>query len=274
MRRPLAALCLALIGWPALAEAPDRSLRPVPRPEAVAAVAPAPAASVTRPRARPAAPPPVAQPAPAPRAAPPSDAAVASSPRPDARPSRLFDRLFNPQPRLPGGSVCNDPAIKGERIGRVAGKSNGCGIEDAVRVTSVSGVRLSTAATIDCETAKALNRWVENGMQLSLRPKGQVAELRVAASYACRPRNNQSGGRISEHGRGRAIDISAFVMRDGEVITVLDHWDKRGYRDVMRRLHRTACGVFGTVLGPDSDRFHKDHFHFDTARYRNGSYCR
>jgi hypothetical protein len=42
----------------------------------------------------------------------------------------------------------------------------------------------------------------------------------------------------------------------------------------MRRMHRGACGPFGTVLGPEADRYHQDHFHFDTARYRSGSYCR
>ncbi|MDX5403468.1 MAG: extensin family protein, partial [Rhodobacterales bacterium] len=25
---------------------------------------------------------------------------------------------------------------------------------------------------------------------------------------------------------------------------------------------------------PESDRFHRDHFHFDTARHRNGPFCR
>ena len=33
-------------------------------------------------------------------------------------------------------------------------------------------------------------------------------------------------------------------------------------------------GGFGTVLGPESDQFHQDHFHFDTARHRGGPYCR
>jgi len=28
------------------------------------------------------------------------------------------------------------------------------------------------------------------------------------------------------------------------------------------------------VLGPEAARYHQDHFHFDTARYRSGSYCR
>lgn len=51
-----------------------------------------------------------------------------------------------------------------------------------------------------------------------------------------------------------------------------------GYRSanqgpILRRMYKGACGIFGTTLGPDSDRFHQDHFHFDTAQYRSGSYC-
>ena len=29
----------------------------------------------------------------------------------------------------------------------------------------------------------------------------------------------------------------------------------------------------GTALGPNANRFHRDYLHFDTARYRRGSYC-
>ena len=43
---------------------------------------------------------------------------------------------------------------------------------------------------------------------------------------------------------------------------------------LLQRMHRGACGPFGTVLGPDADRYHKGHFHFDTARRRSGPICR
>lgn len=106
-----------------------------------------------------------------------------------------------------GGGLCGDPALVGEVIGRVAG-AGGCGIDSAVRLRAVSGVRLSTPATIDCATARALKRWVDNGLIPAAGTRGGgVAELRVAASYACRARNNQSGARLSEHARGHAIDI-------------------------------------------------------------------
>ena len=103
---------------------------------------------------------------------------------------------------------------------------------------------------------------------------GGVAGLRVAAHYACRTRNNRPGGKISEHGKGRAIDISGVMLRDGSEISVLRDWGGGAKGRALRQMHRTACGPFGTVLGPGSDGYHRDHLHFDTARHRSGSYCR
>jgi hypothetical protein len=42
----------------------------------------------------------------------------------------------------------------------------------------------------------------------------------------------------------------------------------------LRRLHRGACGTFSTVLGPDANAAHRNHFHFDLAtRRRRATYC-
>jgi hypothetical protein len=41
----------------------------------------------------------------------------------------------------------------------------------------------------------------------------------------------------------------------------------------LRRLHKGACGVFGTVLGPEANEAHRDHFHFDLAQRRRSAYC-
>lgn len=168
------------------------------------------------------------------------------------------------------GAVCGTTAIQGEPVGPVPGKLAGCGVADAVRVHEVSGVRLSPPAVITCDTARALNTWVQKGLKPAFRRRGPVVEMRVAAHYACRTRNNRPGARISEHGRGKAIDLSAFVMKDGEVVTVLNGWKKGTTYRPLSRAHRAACGPFGTVLGPEADRYHRDHFHFDTARHRGG----
>ncbi|WP_370400598.1 extensin-like domain-containing protein [Sulfitobacter sp. JB4-11] len=173
------------------------------------------------------------------------------------------------------GAVCGDLAIQGEAIGKVPGRIRGCGVKDAVRVRSVSGVALSQTSVMDCKTAGALKTWLENSAKPALARKGGgLQSLRVAAHYACRTRNNQKGAKISEHGKGRAIDISGFKLANGSEVTVLRGWNAAGTSKALRRMHRDACGPFGTVLGPNADRFHRDHFHFDTARYRSGSYCR
>ncbi len=174
-----------------------------------------------------------------------------------------------------GVAICGDPAIRGERVPPIPGRIEGCGIEAPVEVYSVAGVTLSQPATVECGTARALKTWVEDGARPVLRRRGGgLSELRVAASYACRTRNSQPGAKVSEHALGRAIDISAFTLRDGTEISVLDHWDTWRRGRLLRRMHEAACGPFGTVLGPESDRFHRDHFHFDIASYRSGSYCR
>lgn len=173
------------------------------------------------------------------------------------------------------GSVCGQASIKGVVVGEVDGASKACGIANAVKVSRIGGVSLSQPALMECNTARVLNVWVKREMdQIVGIMGGGVEELQVAAHYACRTRNSRPGAKISEHAKGRAIDIAAFRLRDGSEISVLRDWDNGRKGRVLRRLHKSACGPFGTVLGPQSDRHHQDHFHFDTASYRSGAYCR
>jgi hypothetical protein len=41
----------------------------------------------------------------------------------------------------------------------------------------------------------------------------------------------------------------------------------------LRQLHKGACGVFGTVLGPEANEAHRDHFHLDLAPRRHSALC-
>lgn len=172
------------------------------------------------------------------------------------------------------GAICGDPAIQGVAVGNVPG-SGACGIQDAVEVDAVGGVLLSQPSKMNCNTARTLNAWVQNDMKPIVgKTGGGVKSLKVAAHYACRTRNSKRGARLSEHAKGNAIDIAAFRLVDGTDISVLNDWGAGKRGKILRQLHSSACGPFGTVLGPNSDVHHRDHFHFDTASYRNGSYCR
>lgn len=173
------------------------------------------------------------------------------------------------------GAVCGDPALQGDVVGLVPGRIRGCGVKNAIKLRSVSGVTLSQSSIMDCGTAQALKKWVNGSAKPAFGNRGGgLSAIRVAAHYACRTRNNRKGAKISEHGKGRAIDISGFKMKNGEIITVLKGWRAASTSKALKRMHKGACGPFGTVLGPNADRYHQDHFHFDTARYRSGSYCK
>ena len=282
---------LCLLAGQATAEAPVRSPLPPLRP---AVLAPVPAVAVVMQAAGGAAP--SRSPLPRPRPALLMPAAVAALRTVAANPAGFSAPLVSPVPvtrpefapipvaaalPAPGrrkedgrGSVCGIAAIKGEEIAPIRASVKGCGLADGVRVTSVSGVRLSTPADIDCATAKALNGWVRDALLPAVGSAGGgVSRLDVAASYVCRPRNNQKGNRISEHGKGHAVDISAIVLESGKAISVQRDWGRGQGGRILKKVRAAACGPFSTVLGPGSDRFHRDHLHVDTARGR-GPYCK
>lgn len=41
----------------------------------------------------------------------------------------------------------------------------------------------------------------------------------------------------------------------------------------LRRLHKGACTAFGTVLGPEANEAHRNHFHFDLAPRKRSAFC-
>jgi hypothetical protein len=95
-----------------------------------------------------------------------------------------------------------------------------------------------------------------------------VVELKVAASYSCRPMNGAHGARLSEHGHANAVDISGFVLADGRIVQVKGGWwGAWAERAFLREVHGGACNIFTTVLGPSYDANHRDHFHLDLARH-------
>ncbi len=200
---------------------------------------------------------------------------LASSPRPRLRPCRFRKFEVEIERMNDRGAICGDWTIIGETRKPFKGRYRGCGIVEPVRIRAVSGILLSQFATLDCPTAITLKAWLENTAKPAFADQGGgLKGLRLAGHYACKTQNNQPRARLSAHAQGRAIDISSFILMDGTIITVQDGWADEDTKDVMQELHAGACGVFGTVLGPDADRFHAGHFHFDTTRRRNGSYCR
>jgi hypothetical protein len=144
---------------------------------------------------------------------------------------------------------------------------DGCGWENAVRISTLGSARFPID-TLRCDSAGALAMWVAHGVQPAAQATfGQrVASITHMGGYACR---NIIGNPLwktfrSTHAQAHAIDISGFVLADGRRITVAKAWagDSAEAR-FLRLVHKSACRYFRIVLGPDYNKAHHDHFHFD-----------
>lgn len=163
------------------------------------------------------------------------------------------------------------------------GREGGCGAPAPVEVTAVAGVRLEPPATQTCAMAAAMAAWLKEDVQPAARRRlgTEVTEIRTATSYACRRRNNGASGKMSEHARANALDMSGFTFAKKTNVTVKgeDGWGRGLLAAVglskngsfLEDIRKAACAHFTTVLGPGSDPYHGDHFHVDVLQ-RRGDY--
>ncbi|MBG1231976.1 extensin-like domain-containing protein [Aestuariivirga litoralis] len=157
-------------------------------------------------------------------------------------------------------------------------EGNGCRVSPAYKISAVNDVQFSPSAVVNCDLADSVSGWITRNVQPAAQAAyGQkVVSAEIASSYACRARDNIRGAKLSEHGFGNAIDFGGFTLADGrEVSVVRDYYGKLDDQQFLHRIRQEACGPFHTVLGPGSDRFHKDHIHLDLQHDRRGGgpYC-
>lgn len=145
----------------------------------------------------------------------------------------------------------------------------GCLVTGAVQITDI-GVAVTGLKSMRCPLAEKFAAWVRHGVAPAARELlgSELVRVETYGTFACRGivgGGARTAGRISEHGLGNAVDVAAFVLRDGRRITVLNDWDSRDddVRAFMTAIHRSACRRFTTVLGPDYNAAHHNHFHFD-----------
>lgn len=121
---------------------------------------------------------------------------------------------------------------------------------------------------ITCPVAAGLTLWIEQDVQRLARDilGSEVAAIEQMGTYNCRRMYGAQEGRWSEHATGNAIDIGGFVLEDGRQIRVISGWDgKADEARFLRAVRDAACESFSTVLSPDYNAAHADHFHFDQA---------
>lgn len=149
----------------------------------------------------------------------------------------------------------------------------GCTAIGSVRLTDL-GTPTTNLGPMTCQLAASFAAWVRHAVRPAARQVygEDLARVETFGTYSCRNIYGGRSGRLSEHARANAIDVSAFVLADGRRIPLLGGWtgDERDRR-FLRLIHASACRRFGTVLGPDYNAAHANHFHFDMS---GQGYCR
>jgi hypothetical protein len=233
-------------------------------------------------------------------------------------------------------------------------KSSTCGLPAPVRVRSLgssSRIIFDPPVETNCRLMAALYRWTADTLQPEAKKnyKSTVSRIVGASAYSCRNIYFLPTGNLSQHAFANAIDIGAFELADGRMITILKGWGptardatiqakrpskpvksksvkaedkkapKTAYAAVapnthlakaslpikssatpvagpsvvsrtepdrdaatvkptaatlfLRNLHKGACREFATVLGPEANDAHRNHFHFDLNPSRDGAHC-
>ncbi len=151
-----------------------------------------------------------------------------------------------------------------------------CGANDAVLFESgPAGMRIKPPALVTCRLALALVDLEALAQEVAREELGSPIEvLHQGGTYNCRKMARFD--LVSEHSYGNAIDVRSFKLADGRLVSVDKHFGKLSEppQNERARFLRTLGeqafdrGVVSVSLGPYWDALHKDHFHFDMARYR------
>jgi hypothetical protein len=150
--------------------------------------------------------------------------------------------------------------------------TDGCGIDDPVRLEAIwlpdkIRVAVTPPATVQCTFAEMLVHWIREDVRAALRSLAPLRSIENYSSYECRLRNRVAGAKLSEHGKGNALDLRSLRLADG---AVLELTDPKVAKDLRERLRNSACARFKTVLGPGSDGYHENHVHVDLVERRGG----
>lgn len=155
-----------------------------------------------------------------------------------------------------------------------------CHVQNPVRVHAVKVnsyiINLPESPLLNCHQALQFSKWLRESAApiLAAQLGTPLAKVSTGPGYECRGRNGDVAAKISEHGRGNAVDITTFTMQNGKIVTVADaQTPSASTYTVLRGLRASACGYFTTVLGPGSNAAHAAHFHFDIGIHgKSGNY--
>ena len=148
-----------------------------------------------------------------------------------------------------------------------------CGLLDRTQLTQAA--LIPSAPVMTCPVAASMEIWVRHGLQAAAQEHlgAKVTQIDHIGTVSCRRMNNRRSGPWSEHARGNAIDIRSFTLSDGRVVDIKEDWDQGEKGEFLEAARDAACASFRTVLSPDYNASHSNHFHLDQGT-RWATVCR
>jgi hypothetical protein len=95
--------------------------------------------------------------------------------------------------------------------------------------------------------------------------KRKAAEEKEAEARRLEPVRSAELSKAEYSKLGRGVDAATPTTAAGAKLSA--------EATFLRRLHKGACSSFGTVLGPEANEAHRNHFHFDLAPRRRSNFC-
>jgi hypothetical protein len=145
----------------------------------------------------------------------------------------------------------------------------GCGYSNAVRIERMSA-DVNEPFAASCREALSLALWERHVLQpAAQRYFGEpVTRIEHFGSYSCRSVYGRPNARMSHHATADAVDIAGFVIGADTRIRVVRDWKNSGAQGLfLREVHQGACRYFDSVLGPEYNAAHRDHFHLDRGAF-------
>jgi hypothetical protein len=120
----------------------------------------------------------------------------------------------------------------------------------ARKAKAPEGPRLATPQAVKSYQATPTLPGGVPGITLSIRPLGDPTELSAGLGWA--PPSRLGGPKEADDAApGQLSGKAAFL----------------------RGVHKAACTIFATVLGPEANKAHKNHFHLDMAERKSATIC-
>jgi hypothetical protein len=139
-----------------------------------------------------------------------------------------------------------------------------CGFDNAVFIDATVLQLKPARPKLACPMVAGVQLWLREVVQPAAIAQfdSPVTSVQHFGTYSCR--NVAGTSHRSQHATANAIDIAAFRLANGRVVSVLRDWNGRDDAQAfLRDVRDGGCDIFSVTLSPDYNAAHHDHLHLD-----------